>query len=202
MDQIDLSLTIAQNITELRRKNSMTQAELAERLGYSDKSVSKWERAEGTPDIICLKKISDTFGVTVDYLLQSEHPEKEAVCESMTEKTSSESYSINHLAVSFLSVAGVWLLAITVFVILKLCTVVSYLPFVIALPVTAIVLIVFNSLWGKRILGFFAVTFLVWSILFLICYIFRGYSVWLLMTLGVPATVVVFLSYRVKITKK
>ena len=41
----------AKNITELRILNNMTQMELAEKLNYSDKTISKWERAESSPDI-------------------------------------------------------------------------------------------------------------------------------------------------------
>ena len=66
MEREGLSYTIAKNITELRRAHGLTQAALAEKLDYSDKSVSKWERAEGLPDVICLKRIADLFGVTVD----------------------------------------------------------------------------------------------------------------------------------------
>ena len=73
MEREGLSYTIAKNITELRRAHGLTQAALAEKLDYSDKSVSKWERAEGLPDVICLKRIADLFGVTVDYLLREEH---------------------------------------------------------------------------------------------------------------------------------
>ena len=49
---------IAENITYYRKQNGDTQAELAEKLNYSDKSVSKWERAEGTPDVYILSQIA------------------------------------------------------------------------------------------------------------------------------------------------
>ena len=65
MDEI--KLIIARNITDLRRKNNMTQAELAERLNYSDKAISKWERGESLPDVTVLKSVADVFRVTVDY---------------------------------------------------------------------------------------------------------------------------------------
>ena len=72
MSREDILENIAANITSLRRREGMTQAALAEKLGYSDKSISKWERADGTPDIVCLKRIADLFGVSVDYLLCGE----------------------------------------------------------------------------------------------------------------------------------
>ena len=59
--------TIAKNITNLRLANNMTQVELGERLNYSDKAVSKWERAESIPDVTVLVEIAKLFGVTLDY---------------------------------------------------------------------------------------------------------------------------------------
>ena len=47
----DVKNIVAKNITELRLLNNMTQLELAEKLNYSNKTISKWERAESTPDI-------------------------------------------------------------------------------------------------------------------------------------------------------
>ena len=65
----NLRAIIAANIAELRKSRSMTQQDLAARLNYTDKAISKWERGESVPDIIVLKQIADMFGVTVDYLL-------------------------------------------------------------------------------------------------------------------------------------
>ena len=65
----DIKAIIAENIVLLRRGRGMTQIELAEKLNYSDKAVSKWERGESVPDISVLKQIADIFGVTVDYLI-------------------------------------------------------------------------------------------------------------------------------------
>ena len=58
----DIKPIIAKNITALRQGAKLTQIELAERLNYSDKAVSKWERAESIPDITVLKTIADMFG--------------------------------------------------------------------------------------------------------------------------------------------
>ena len=69
----DVKTTVAKNITELRLLNNMTQSELGEKLNYSDKTISKWERAESTPDISVLCDIADLFGVTVNYLVTPEN---------------------------------------------------------------------------------------------------------------------------------
>ena len=56
-------------IRELREKNHMTQAELAERLCVSDKTISKWETAKGYPDISLLEPLAKAFGVSVTELM-------------------------------------------------------------------------------------------------------------------------------------
>ena len=69
LTQESLKSVIAANIADLRKKQGMTQQDLAERLNYTDKAISKWERGESLPDVLILKQIADMFGVTVDYLL-------------------------------------------------------------------------------------------------------------------------------------
>ena len=199
---MDIPQIIAKNITALRKNAGMTQAGLAEKIGYSDKSISKWERADGIPDVICLKAIADLFGVTVDYMLTEDHPAEPGTVPVPEEpQPPQKSYTTSRIAVTLVSVAGVWLLAFVVFIILKLCSISFGLSFAVALPVTAILLIVFNALWGNRLLGFWCITLLVWSLLFLICYAARSHDIWLLMCIGFPATVVVWLSCRVRSPK-
>ena len=64
--------TIGKFITALRKANGMTQKDLAEQLNVSDKTVSRWERDEGTPDLAMIPVIAEIFGVTCDELLRGE----------------------------------------------------------------------------------------------------------------------------------
>ncbi len=196
----DIPKNIAKNITELRKKSGMTQARLAEEIGYSDKSVSKWERGDGVPDIVCLKNIADLFGVTVDYLLESEHTSFPSLDNDKQEvPESSDSYVINRAAIVGVTLAGVLMLAAVVYVILKLCGVVSLLPFVIACPVFAVLMVIFNSVWGTKKFNFYTISLLVLTILFLISFLLRSYDMWSMMLL--PGVLIVWLACRVK-TKK
>ena len=198
----NLQNVIAANIAALRRARGFTQAELAKRLGYSDKSVSKWERGDGLPDVLCLKAMADLFGVSVDYMLTASHPGQEPGEDGRSpEAAPEEIYQVNRRSIAALSVAGVWLLAALVFVVGLLAGKMPLWSFFIALPVSDVVLTVFASLWGTRRQLFLSVTALVWGVLLLACWIFRDRDPWLLLTLGVPATAVVWLSCRVR-TKK
>ena len=59
-------------IKELREKNKMTQLQLADRLGVSDKTVSKWETAKGYPDIALLEPIAGAFRISVMELISAD----------------------------------------------------------------------------------------------------------------------------------
>lgn len=61
---------IAKNIILLRKAYNLKQSDLAEKLHYTDKAISKWERGESTPDVESLAEIARIFNVTVDFLFQ------------------------------------------------------------------------------------------------------------------------------------
>lgn len=63
--------TLGQMIAELRKEKGMTQLELANQLGITDKAVSKWERDLSCPDISSLPALAEILGVTVDELMQT-----------------------------------------------------------------------------------------------------------------------------------
>ena len=128
----DIKNKVAKNITELRLLNNMTQMELAEKLNYSDKTISKWERAESTPDISVLVEIANLCGVTLDFLVKSENIE-DAVARHKTEET-----KYNRRVIANISESYGWLIAIFAFIITTLIlrkTTFQWLYFVYALPV-------------------------------------------------------------------
>ena len=63
-------LKVGARIAKLRNENNITQLELAEKLGVTDRAVSKWETGGSFPDITLLPQIADIFNVNVDYLLR------------------------------------------------------------------------------------------------------------------------------------
>ncbi len=65
-------MILADKITENRKKNGWSQEELAQRLGVSRQSVSKWESAQAVPDMKKIVQMSELFGVSTDYLLKDE----------------------------------------------------------------------------------------------------------------------------------
>ncbi len=62
--------TLGMMIASLRKENNMTQFELAEKMGVTDKAVSKWERDLSCPDVNTIPKLAEVFGISVDELMQ------------------------------------------------------------------------------------------------------------------------------------
>ena len=175
---MELKYTIAKNIARLRRENSMTQLDLAEKLCYSDKAVSKWESGASLPDIVVLKEIADLFGVTVDSLLSED---------GKFEKKGSSKTRV-HTIVTLLSVGLVWLVSTMFFVSFTMGGVGArlWLVFVWSVPVSLIVTLIFNSIWGKRRLNYLIISFLMWTLLASVYLTAFSYNPWLIFVMGVP----------------
>ena len=186
----DLKFITAANIISLRTKAGMTQAQLAELLSYSDKSVSKWERAEAVPDAYVLKHMSEIFGVSVDYLLSS-HNDWEPISQKQKRRYRSE-------IIVLISMAGIWTLAFFIFIIGWILGHMLWLVFIYAVPISLITLLVFNSVWenGKR--NYYIVSTLVASIFVMVYLTLLRWNPWQLLLLIIPAELIVFLAFRVK----
>lgn len=187
-----LRLIIAKNISELRRAAEMTQFELAERLNYSDKAVSKWERGESVPDIAVLKKIADIFSVTVDYLLEEEHAKKRF------DKPQNRIRLANRGFITGMSVTLVWLVALLVFVTGDMFREQThgyhYLVFLWAVPITFIVWLVLNSVWFNKRRNFLIISLLMWTSLTAIhisLIILIDINVRFIYLLGIPGQIII-----------
>ena len=187
----ELKTIIANNIVELRKKNNMTQLELAEKLNYSDKAISKWERGDSLPDIIVLKNIADLFEVNIDYLVNSEH--------KVIEKNNSQN-NANHNRKLILGMSSILfvLLATIIFVIAKLLNLDSiwyWTPYIYTIPCICIVSLVLNSLWFTKKRNYLIISILLWSLILAIFFTFLAFDVnlWPIFILGVPGQCIILL---------
>ena len=193
----ELKSVIANNITELRKESGLTQLELAEKLNYSDKAVSKWERAESLPDVSILKQIADMFDVTVDYLLKSDHTAEK-------EQTARVSRRIqrNQIFITGISIVLVWLVATVVFFILEATTNIRYeilvTCFTYAVPVSVVVWLVFNSVWFNKKRNFLIISLLLWSTLGALFITLLEQKLYLMFVVGIPAQVIIGLWSGIK----
>lgn len=184
---------VAKNITELRLLNNMTQMELAEKLNYSDKTISKWERAESSPDISALVELADLFGVTLDYLVKAEN------IEDVVAQRKSNEAGYNRRAISYIAEGGGWIVAIFAFIITTLIIgkmSFQWLYFVYALPVVLIVKLIFNSIWFNPRHNYLIISALMWSIFVAIhiTFLYFKVNVSLIYLLGLAGQIVIVLA--------
>ena len=188
----DFKKVVAENIIKLRTSMNLTQAQLGEKLNYSDKSISKWERGESVPDVMVLKKIADMAGVTVDYIITPHDPDEEPLQIQKKPRRYSRSF------ITLTVLAGIWALAVLVFVVLWLVGIINWLVFVYAVPVSLITLLVLNSVWGDRTWNLYIISGLVWGI---ICSIYLSaieHNWWQLFLVGIPAQIIIIFAFSIK----
>lgn len=150
---------IAKNLVELRTKAHLTQLELAEKINYSDKAVSKWERGEAVPDLRVLIKIADIYNITVDEIVRAPAEGRHIFPRLNT--------ATKRILIAALSAGLVWFIATVIFMIFYFISATdgyAYLSFVCAPFVCSIPLIVFSAKWGNWITHTAACSLLVWSL--------------------------------------
>lgn len=178
----DIKDIIANNIINLRKKNNMTQNELAEKLNYSDNAISRWERGEVTPNIETLIHISEVFNVPLNSLLE-DNATKVATAQDKKE-------IINKLAIILLFVSLVWFIAVIGFTYGKLIFGLNlWTIFAWAIPASCLVMYPFNSYWGKYIYRFVILSVFVWTLLACVYLQWLQYNLWLIFFIGIPIQV-------------
>lgn len=187
---------IANNIKELRKTKKLTQSELAEKLNYSNKAVSRWESGEIIPDVVTLNKISEVFEIPLSSLFE----------ENVANKKVKKIYKMqmgNKLAISLLSVLVVWFVATLIFVYSQVSGG-AYLwqSFAWAVPISCIVGIIFNSIWGRKVWNFVLVSVLCWSLIACVYITLLSYNIWPIFFVGIPTQIGVILAFNISKTKK
>ena len=205
MNDEKLKSQLGANIVAYRKHSGLTQAKLAERLNYSDKAVSKWERGESVPDVLTLVQLAELFGTTVDELIRdpNEIPEHtggriEHAMEAAVEKTLKR--KANKRVILSLSSLLVWFVALLVFVVVSSLDIPrSWIAFLYALPADAIVQLSLRSAWKDFRWNKTLISILMWGgllSLYASLKLFVHVDIWKLFLLGIPGQLAVLLWFR------
>ena len=135
-DEQTLRRTIGKNIALYRKAHGDTQAALGQKLSYSDKAVSKWERGESAPDVYVLSRIAELYGVSVGVLIGEAQPELQAS-------------PYMHLFVFLCSVALTFVIGTVLIVAFEIVNVAfnTWLFLLYAAALSALEAVIFTSLW-------------------------------------------------------
>ncbi len=200
MDEEKLKSRIGTNIASYRKRAGLTQAGLAEKLNYSDKAVSKWERGESVPDVLTLVQLAQLFEVTVIELLSDsdEPPQVHISAQQAVDKISKRKANKN--VILSLSSVLVWFVALLCFVGMSSFGIPhSWLAFIYAIPTNAIVLLSIRSAWRDFGWNQGLISLIVWGVLLSVhmtLLTLCRFNMWKLYLLGVPGQVAIYLWFR------
>ena len=173
----------------------MTQAELGAKLNYSDKAVSKWERAEAIPDAYVLTQLAEIFGVSVDYILSS-HDTVDAG-EGIPIKEDAPKF--RSAIIMAIVVVGIMTCALTAFVILWMGDILEWRVFLIGVSLSLLSVLVLDCIWYKRKGLQYIISAFVLSLFALGYFAKPSANPWQLFLIAVPAVAIVFLACNVRI---
>ncbi len=191
---------LAKNLVYYRKASGLTQLELAEKFNYSDKSVSKWERGEGFPDVFVLKSLADFYGINVDDFYATEH-----------KKVATTNHSLSkQVYIKLLSVGIGWLVTLMAFVLLSILLYKdvpfqTWLVFIYGIVVTGVILLVWDFIYHHRFLRVIDTSIVIWSSAMTIYFtilIITGQNYPLLFLVGIPLEVLEIIWFLFRKNKK
>lgn len=201
MNDEKLKNQLGANIAAYRKRAGLTQLGLAEKLNYSDKAVSKWERGESMPDVLTLVQLADLFDITVNDLLVDPNalPEQTGAVERVVSKAVEKTLKrkADKRIILMLCSVLVWFVALLAFVVLSALDMPhGWLAFIYAIPVNAIVCVSLTSAWRDFRKNKLFVSGIVWGCLlsiYLSLLIFLDRNIWTMFLLGIPGQAAVLL---------
>ncbi len=204
MNNEELKARVGANIASLRKSRGLTQADLAERISYSDKAVSKWERAESLPDVLTLMAIARELGTDLNTLVgcaeapASVQPEPES-----PEAPKKVKYTADKRTVQYLSSILVWVVALFLHMVLDAFGMKHlWMLYIVAVVANAIVLLSLRAAWKLYGWNRFFISVILWGsltvlyLLFALCWNVRINNLFWMGLLGQAAILLWFKLFR------
>lgn len=175
MNEHEFRQLVAENLIFYRKRAGLTQAGVASHINYSDKSVSKWERGDGCPDVYVLTLLAELYGVDINALVSPRCEEAEQalvpdeiqpepeVYEPVARRASRSPFT------AALAVGGVWLVATIIFSLINMlnpaCSM-SWLAFIYAIPTSFAAVEYFAAKWKlPSILHLLFISGVLWTLM-------------------------------------
>jgi len=188
----DIKHNFSQNLINLRKAKGLTQLQLAEKLNYTDKAISKWEVGSVLPDVGTLQNIAEFFSVTVNDLIYTK------------KKNILKTFYKNHLFITLLVFMAIWFLSTIIYFVLDNVTVLNrcWLVFVYTIPISSISLIVFTAMWFKKIFVYLSSSLFLWGIIISVFLTINLNALWFIFIIGVVGQVVISFAMPLATKKK
>ena len=184
-----LEAIVASNLAEFRRNAGLTQAELAEKINYSDKSISKWERGEALPDLKVLAQLAELYGVTMNDFVTKDAGKQKAEPEVPKSETR------YRIGVELFAACSVWLAATAIFFSTAIYSTGYWMAFAWAVPLSMLVLALFSQRWGFGVCVIVFRSIFCWTFLTAVFFqlLYYSYHVWMVFLIGIPLQAAIIL---------
>ena len=213
MNNEELKSIVGGNLARLRKECGLTQAELAERINYSDKAVSKWERGESLPDVLTLLSLAKELRTDLNTLTGCiPEPKAEPLPVPAPESIAPEipvqqekakrphRYRTDKGVILKLSSILVWVVALFLYMVLDAFGVKNlWMLFVMAAPANAIVLLSLRSAWKMYGWNRILISVILWGSLltiYLLLWLGFGVNVWKILLMGVLGQAAILLWFK------
>ncbi len=205
MNNEELKIRVGSSIAQLRREAGLTQAELAEKLNYSDKAISKWERGESMPDVLTLMLLAQELGTDMNTMvgfaqLPEEEPQQSLPQPDPPKKKTGRHRLADHGVIQKLCSILVWFVAMFVYVVADAFDAQHpWMLYVAAVPVNAIVLLSLRSAWHVFNWNKALISVIMWgslAFIYLLMWLSWGVNVWRIFLLGALGQAAIVLWFR------
>ena len=188
----DIRPTISKNLAALRAARNITQAELAERLSYSNKAISRWEQGDTLPDVNVLFELCEFYGITMNDLVSEDCMPQEALKRAKD--------TLAYRIWTYIMVGAFVLLSATVIFVytLTIQNVAFWQIFVMAIPVSCLVISLLGRGYFSNLVQLILGSAVVWTAIASVYCYFIVYNFWTIFLIGIPLQLIFFLRYKQK----
>ncbi len=183
-----ISEIVRENLIKLRKEKQWTQVEVAKKIGYSDKAISRWETGEGSPDIETLAALADLYEIPVESLF--------SVYETKSggERRRHSKDTGRKIAIALLVIVGVWFIGAVVNIYLDVRQDPrAWMAYIWPLPLSFLLAMGFNRLWGNRAVGVILCSGFCWTLITAFYLQLLEYNLYMLFISGVPIQLAIIL---------
>lgn len=194
----NLNKVVSNNLIKFRTLAGLTQTQLAKKIHYSNKSVSKWEMGDNLPDLAVLVKLSEIYNIEIgEFLNENTENQQLIVPRGYLRK--------RHILISLLSAFMVWFIGAIVFFILHMIdstAPIAVFAFIYSLPVSAVVLLFFSGLWGNNLTNLLSSSASLWAVLLAICLTVNSAKFWNICFVGLLFQIFFVVWFIIKLRAK
>jgi len=195
VEEEQIKKRLGTNIALYRKRMGLTQLQLAEKLNYSDKAVSKWERGESVPDVVTVMQIAEALETTVDSLLQDMDAlprggnAERVLRRKVNKKVVLGLCGLLTLFTALVAYTVLWILAVPA----------RWLAVIYCIPAVAVVWLSLLSAWHDFRRNTVLISVVMWGCIlsiYLSLLVFGAGNIWMLFILGLPGQAAVLLWRR------